>query len=254
MQQLNKKKLSNENQKENNFEQKVDNVKEEEGATSKKGETTDDQNKIGICKIEKNDKIIKGESSENYESLFIEIFKRTNNMIKESSVVGGATALVLLFTDSNIFIASAGDCRCVMGYGDKYKRITTDHKPNDERERKRIESFGGEVVMTVIDGQTTARVNGILSVARAMGDFQLEQFITCDPDVFKLDISELNDNIFVAACDGLWDVVDDATAIKTVTEHLSSNADDVHGASRKLVELAFFNGSTDNISVVVMKK
>ena len=59
-------------------------------------------------------------------------------------------------------------------------------------------------------GGTTARVNGVLSVARAMGDFQLHPFITCEPDVFRLDISELNENFIVAGCDGLWDVVDDA--------------------------------------------
>jgi protein phosphatase PTC1 len=52
-------------------------------------------------------------------------------------------------------------------------------------------------------------VNGVLSVARAMGDFELAAFITCDPDVFRLQTEKLTDNFFIVACDGLWDVVDD---------------------------------------------
>jgi hypothetical protein len=59
------------------------------------------------------------------------------------------------------------------------------------------------------DGTTTARVNGVLSVARAMGDFELAAYITCEPDVFRLQSAQLADNVFIMACDGLWDVVDD---------------------------------------------
>lgn len=116
-----------------------------------------------------------------------------------------------------------------------------------------------------------------MGVARAMGDFELEGFITCEPDVFKIDGSELEENFLVAACDGLWDVVEDSVVIKTVTDWLLQNENDVEGASKKYVkkvkkkegkerrfldkilinrlrDTAYSNGSTDNISVVVMKK
>lgn len=85
-------------------------------------------------------------------------------------------------------------------------------------------------------GQEVARVNGVLGVARAMGDFELEGFITCEPDVFKIDGSELEENFLVAACDGLWDVVEDSVVIKTVTDWLLQNENDVEGASKKYVK------------------
>jgi len=70
---------------------------------------------------------------------------------------------------------------------------------------------------------------------------------------FQIDIGN---NFLVAACDGLWDVVEDSAVIKIVTEFLTipANANDLEGASKKLRDVAFLNGSTDNISVVVLKR
>jgi hypothetical protein len=59
-------------------------------------------------------------------------------------------------------------------------------------------------------GHTIARVNGILGVARAFGDFELEEYITCVPDVFRLSRDTIEDKYLVVACDGLWDVVEDS--------------------------------------------
>jgi len=109
--------------------------------------------------------------------------------------------------------------------------------------------------MKISDGQNTiARVNGILGVSRAFGDFELEKYITCEPDVFKITMDEFQNNYIVVACDGLWDVVEDSVVIKLVSEWFEEHVDDVEGACKKLRDLAFSNGSTDNISVVVVKK
>jgi len=190
------------------------------------------------------------------DELFRDIFKKTNELIKESSVQGGSTALLITITENDIYIANAGDCRCIIGKNeDNVQRITTDHKPDNEIEKARIEECGGYVTFTVREGHSVARVNGILGVARAMGDFELEGYITCIPDVFRLEGSLLNDGSFlVAACDGLWDVLEDKVVAETVASWLSNNADDVEGASKKLRDDAYTKGSTDNISVVVVKK
>jgi len=189
------------------------------------------------------------------EEIFYDIFNKTNLLIKESGIQGGSTALLIAITDKDIYIANAGDCRCVIGKGDNVKRITTDHKPDNDIEKARIENCGGHVTFTVREGHSVSRVNGILGVARAMGDFELEGYITCIPDVFKLECSLLNEgNFLVAACDGLWDVLEDNVVVDTVSTWLSTNIDDVEGASKKLRDEAYTKGSTDNISVVVVKK
>lgn len=187
-----------------------------------------------------------------YSEYFVEIFRKINKLIKENEIVGGSTGILLAITESDVFIANAGDCRCVYGKESEFHRVTTDHKPDNELERLRIESCGGEVIVKVNEGHTIARVNGILGVARAFGDFELEEYITCVPDVFKLSRDTIEDKYLVVACDGLWDVVEDSMVIKVVSDWFGEHPNDVEGAAKKLKDLAFSSGSTDNISVVVI--
>ena len=50
---------------------------------------------------------------------------------------------------------------------------TQDHKPSDSKERDRIEKAGGFVTQG-----TPARLDGVLSLSRAFGDFQYKQVST----------------------------------------------------------------------------
>ena len=62
-----------------------------------------------------------------------------------------------------MYASNAGDSRTVSSVGGRALCLTTDHKPGDERERKRIEDAGGFVEFN--------RVNGNLALSRALGDF-----------------------------------------------------------------------------------
>jgi len=88
---------------------------------------------------------------------------------------------------------------------DKVVPLSHDHKPTDPRERARIETYG----MSVCDD----RVDGVLAVARALGDFAFKQkpilkpegqAVTCIPDFIELDRTP-EDQYIVIACDGIWD-------------------------------------------------
>jgi len=56
--------------------------------------------------------------------------------------------LIVLFVGNDIYIANVGDCRAVLSEfnGNKVTNLSTDHKPNDERQR--IEEAGGKVYQT----------------------------------------------------------------------------------------------------------
>ena len=61
-----------------------------------------------------------------------------------------------------LYVANAGDSRCVLCRNGKAVEMSFDHKPEDELERKRIEKAGAKITS---DG----RVNGGLNLSRAIG-------------------------------------------------------------------------------------
>ena len=79
--------------------------------------------------------------------------------------------------------------------------LTEDHKPNQERERKRIEAEGGVVIWA-----GTWRVGGVLAVSRAFGDRPLKRYVIACPDV-RHDNLDSGEESIILASDGLWDVV-----------------------------------------------
>ena len=75
----------------------------------------------------------------------------------------GCTAVVALIRGSKLFVANAGDSRCIVCRDGKAVELSDDHKPEDQAEMTRIERAGGRVTP---DG----RVNGGLNLSRALGD------------------------------------------------------------------------------------
>merc|ERR1711936_798554 len=67
----------------------------------------------------------------------------------------GCTAVVALLAGTKLYVANAGDSRCVVCRDGVAVEMSFDHKPEDEVELKRIKKAGGKVTP---DG----RVNGDL--------------------------------------------------------------------------------------------
>ena len=70
----------------------------------------------------------------------------------------------MLITESKIYCANAGDSRTVMCEMGQSIDLSKDHKPSHQDEKRRVINAGGEVEL--------GRVNGILSLSRAIGDFE----------------------------------------------------------------------------------
>ena len=110
-------------------------------------------------------------------------------------------------------------------------------------ERKRIESMGGCVVYF-----GAWRVNGSLSVSRAIGDAEHKPYVWGQPDMATFDLDGTEDFIMLA-CDGLWDVLSRDRVVEVVTSHVFTGSRD--GVAKALVDEAKSCGSSDNITVVV---
>eukprot|EP01119_Soliformovum_irregulare_P012995 TRINITY_DN3422_c0_g1_i3.p1 TRINITY_DN3422_c0_g1~~TRINITY_DN3422_c0_g1_i3.p1 ORF type:complete len:988 (-),score=346.47 TRINITY_DN3422_c0_g1_i3:57-3020(-) len=154
----------------------------------------------------------------------------------------GSTALTLLITDKTIHIANLGDTRAVLSRKGSAVCLSVDHKPADVQEEERIKALGGNIM-----GTTVRRVNGILGVSRAVGDFYMKPFVSADPFVDEIAMTA-DDEFLILACDGIWDEIGNQEAVDIVR-----GEPDPFKASAKLRDCAYLRGSDDNISVMVVR-
>lgn len=142
--------------------------------------------------------------------------------INENTVQAGCTAVSALIRGNEIYVANAGDSRCVMSRGGVAVELSMDHKPDLPEELDRIRRAGG----TVDDG----RVMGNLNLSRSIGDLeykkntsipQKDQMITAYPDVRREAITP-QDEFLVLACDGVWDMLTSQQCVDFVRQRIGS--------------------------------
>ncbi|KAM8900267.1 protein phosphatase 1E isoform 1-T2 [Spinachia spinachia] len=158
----------------------------------------------------------------------------------------GTTGVVTFLRGRTLYVAWLGDSQVILVRKGQVVELMKPHKPDREDEKQRIEALGGCVIWF-----GTWRVNGSLSVSRAIGDSEHKPYICCDADhgVFPLDGSE---DYLILACDGFWDTVNPDEAVNVVSDHLEENTGDTTMVAHKLVASARDAGSSDNITVIVV--
>jgi protein phosphatase PTC1 len=139
--------------------------------------------------------------------------------------------------------ANVGDARAVLSRAGRPVRLSCDHRAGEENERRRIEKAGGFVC--------AKRVNGILEVSRALGDHALKSVVVCEPSLRETVLCEA-DEFLILACDGLWDWIDDQTAVGIASDAFDSGCSP-HGVAKALVDASLKAGCTDNISIIVVR-
>lgn len=96
----------------------------------------------------------------------------------------------------------------------------------------------------------TWRVNGNLSVSRAIGDAKDKKYVIGEGDVSHTTMTGTEDYL-VVACDGIWDVVDDQELVECIGSHFAKGREK-HAAARALVEFAKSEGSGDNMTAIIV--
>ncbi|EGC39845.1 hypothetical protein DICPUDRAFT_44948 [Dictyostelium purpureum] len=176
------------------------------------------------------------------EESFIKTYQTISSQIAPWPFIG-TTAASVYINENKVYVANVGDTRVVLGKIVDNKiiteRLTFDHRPVEDSERERIVKAGG----TVLNG----RVNGMLAVSRALGDSFLNPFVISEPHLQSFSITK-DDKFLILACDGVWDLVSDEEAVQIISENPDPNK-----SSEILRDLAYRMGSTDNISVMVVK-
>mmetsp|Transcript_31140 Transcript_31140/g.62253 ORF Transcript_31140/g.62253 Transcript_31140/m.62253 type:complete len:423 (-) Transcript_31140:132-1400(-) len=215
------------------------------------------------------DSIIVKVLAEVFAQVDVEFFAKE----KEKAMTAGSTAATLLLVDDRLYAANVGDSRVVLSRSGASVALTQDHKPSLSSEAQRIKSRGGFVMK--------GRVCGELAVARAFGDFRfkaegslkdlldedqveemggggggvgssaLQPLVISDPEVKCEVLSPAQDEFFMLACDGLFDVNCNEDAIGFVRAQLTEHGDPAKAAKTAAKE-ALRKGSRDNVSVLVV--
>lgn len=124
----------------------------------------------------------------------------------------GTTACVAAvdFAKQEIVVANVGDSRAILIRGGKAIALSEDHKPEDPKERKRIENAGGRVVKI----GPCWRVDGNLNLSRALGDYHMKdnfslpaemQKVSAFPDITRTPFRGWPQELLVVGCDGLFE-------------------------------------------------
>ncbi|XP_041977839.1 probable protein phosphatase 2C 11 [Aricia agestis] len=171
-------------------------------------DSSEEDNVNGIGESENDDEDEDGEEEEdeNEADSSDEDGEEDILMDEEPGNDSGCTAVVALLKGNELFVANAGDSRCIVCRDGKAIDMSIDHKPEDAPELERITKAGGKV-------SGDGRINGGLNLSRAIGDHSYkqnkelndkEQMITALPDVKTLTIEPEKDQFMVLACDGIW--------------------------------------------------
>nr|XP_051211774.1 probable protein phosphatase 2C 21 [Lolium perenne] len=208
------------------------------------------------------------------DDCFVELLPWKHNLILDFSVVclslefvlqvpytgplhEGTTACVALIRGNQIIVGNAGDSRCVLSRNGLAIDLSTDHKPNHQHERERIEAAGGQVVRT--ESGLYCINNEKISTSRAIGDFQYkqnktslpaEQMVTCNPDICTVDITNDTDFLLIAS-DGVWDVMTSQQAVDFVRQYMQSGETDLHVICESLLDSCV--SSMDNSTVILVQ-
>ena len=172
------------------------------------------------------------------------LFKDLDQKIKDLNVPNaGSTATVVYIERQNgkkvLYCANVGDSRCVLVNKKGIMRLSRDDRTDDPKEKDRITKQGG----TIING----RVNGILMLSRAFGDWRLKNAgVIVDPHIIRIEIND-DDLYLIIASDGIWDVIKDEEC-KGFTE-LNPNTLQI---CKNIVVESLNRISQDNISCFVI--
>ncbi|KAH9622275.1 hypothetical protein KSS87_001375 [Heliosperma pusillum] len=188
---------------------------------------------------------------EGVENCLHRAFQLADLALAEDSTISastGTTALTALVLGRVLVVANAGDCRAVLCRKGEAIDMSKDHRPTCPSEKRRVEEAGGYVE----DGY----VNGLLSVSRALGDWDLRlrngsaSPLIAEPEVKQVILTE-EDEFLIIACDGVWDVMSSQQAVSIVRRGLRRH-NDPEQCAKEVVREALRLNTYDNLTVVVV--
>lgn len=174
------------------------------------------------------------------EKNIITSFKLFDDKCEQYVTVGCTATIVYIDIETKeLYCANIGDSSCMIITKEKAEKISYDDKIMDKNEIERVKKEGGYI--------EDERLNGILAISRAFGDYILKGCgLTCLPHIIKMPLKDIK--YCVIASDGIWDVIDENQLYDI--SHKSKTAKNF---AEQIVKTAVKLESEDNISCVAIK-
>ena len=184
------------------------------------------------------------------KSSFEEFDIEINKQLKQQDTVGSTASIVYIIkqnkqTPSTAYCANVGDSKCYLLSADStVEQISSDHNCKQPDEVTRVKQAGGCIFQN--------RVFGTLMLTRSLGDKEMKKYgVSAVPSIKSIELQPQHKYI-VLASDGIWDLVPQET-LSDIYKELNVNEINSEILCMKLVEYALDNGSTDNISCIVIE-
>ena len=214
-----------------------------------------------ISYLSKNENFRKGAYVQALEEVFLDmdVLLSSPEGMKELSVIkgtedginsyAGCTACVALLIKNVLYVANAGDSRCVLSTNKEPYPMSNDHKPDLVEEKRRITKAGGYI--------SNGRVNGNLNLSRALGDFEYkkdenllpkDQLISCFPEVIVKELGP-DDEFLVLGCDGIWESLSNYEIVDFIGERLNNENEPVSKICGDLINKILAPDTLSNLNI-----
>lgn len=187
----------------------------------------------------------------------------------------GSCAIFCLIYQELIIISNIGDSRAIMSknFGQKVLDLTRDHKPNNPKEKIRIEKAGGSIYQSKPRKNKSNKhyssrllpwriLPGRLSVSRTIGDVQYKRnnlggksgVLSSTPEIFHYKLSNQSDFMLIC-CDGIFDKLSSKKIISLIWEEINTKEfKTFEDAIQYFTQIVFLEcmirTSLDNLSII----
>ena len=212
------------------------------------------QKSTQIEKTNEKETIIK--TKEEKENEIKEMMKRIMNKldikIKEEITKDSGSCVICCLVDktptsTTIIMSNVGDSNgyIINSETEKKEKLSKEHRIETyEGEKERIEKAGGYI-------GKNGRVNEIIMVTRAIGDYQLKDIIINEPYTRIIENKENEYEYIIMGSDGLTDYLDEDSIRKEIIRYKEEGIRKEEWCNEFIFK-AISDGSTDNISVIIL--
>ena len=162
---------------------------------------------------------------------------------ESAGMAGGAVAATFWIDGPRVTVANAGDAHVVSVAGNHARRLTEEHRITNEVELKRVVDAGATIWGPYV---CLPGGRGIMPT-RTLGDHEFAKIGVLSEPVIST--HPLESGFLLAACDGLWDVLEPEDLPKIL--HGLSTARDV--AERLAREALDVRKTSDNLTVIAVQ-